>query len=120
MRKFGERNGQCNMKNKNITYKDINEAFLMIQLIDLSEMYTTCNIRYNDTSVSIHFKTDDKKEFNRLCNNLLEKTVPFAIDFSINKMIVTVSVNSLDAITYTKYDNIKTRLYEYIKNKREA
>lgn len=108
------------MKNKNITCKDIDEAFLMIQLIDLRDIYSTCNIKYDDTSVSIYFNTDDKKEFNRLCNNLLEKTVPFAIDFSIAKMIVTVSVNSLDSITYTKYDNIKTRLYKYIENKREA
>lgn len=109
------------MNNINITCKDIDEVFSMIQLADLRDIYIVHVIKNMMIQVfQFIFIQMTKKNLIDYLTIYQKKAVPFAIGITIDKMIITVSVNSLDSITYTKYDNIKTRLYEYIEKKREV
>ena len=115
MKKFGERNGQCNMNYKNITCEDINRAFQKMQIDDIKEEYGPYEIKYNFMDNKINFWFNNEAKFNRFQSTLLKNSISHVIYYTFGYTIVGLHMTALDSVSKIKYDIIRTRLYEYMK-----
>ena len=68
----------------------------------------------------INFWFNNEAMFNRFQSTLLKNKVSHIIDYNIVCTIVGLHITALDSVSKIKYDIIRTRLYEYMENKREA